>query len=233
MARRFDKYDRLGAYHWLECDPSSSQYNPPLVARYQLIAARVKGGRVLDLGCGDGYLLDKIARKSEWSTGVDCDAMGTAIAAGRLAGRPNCAVIRSTVEELPFRSTAFDAVVMSDVIEHLEKPEIALGEVARVLKPGGELLLTTPKWRADRRWDRCHVKEFTPQALRDLLSEYFSSVTLRYFWPLRWSNWYATRVGWKLIKTYSRLIANPFLQEGDDPAHYGQILAIGRIAQVE
>ena len=59
----FDKYEKMGAYHWRECDRGSSVYNPPLVARYKMILDRIPNGRVVDLGAGDGYLAGQLAAR--------------------------------------------------------------------------------------------------------------------------------------------------------------------------
>ena len=75
-------------------------------------------------------------------------------------------------------------------------------------------------------WDTGHVQEFKPEEMRLLLDPFFSQVTLKFFWPLFWSNLYATRYGWHLIRLLSRFCYNPFLREGDSPEKYGQILAI-------
>jgi SAM-dependent methyltransferase len=119
-------------------------------------------------------------------------------------------------------------VLLADVIEHLPEPEACLREIARILTPGGALFLTTPKWRADRMWDTHHVKEYTPEDLRGLLEQYFSDVRLNFFWPMRWSKFYSTKVGWRLIRVFARYAYNPFLREGSKVGNFGQILALCR-----
>ena len=82
---------------------------------------------------------------------------------------------------LPFRSNAFDEVVMIHVIEHLVRPYDCLREIYRVLKPGGKLILVTPnaqKSPADWR-DEGHIISFTEPALKRLLSLVFDSVNVR------------------------------------------------------
>jgi len=106
--------------------------------------ARPPGGklRVLDVGCGDGYVAEQAAK----SVGVHLVAVDLAYEALVLSRRRGLVVGQASVDDggLPFRSAAFDVVVMSEIIEHLVDPDLALSEAWRVLAPGGTLLLSTP-----------------------------------------------------------------------------------------
>lgn len=226
---RFNKYDTCGAYHWTECDRHSSQYNPPLEARYDTLVgkvARVK--RILDVGCGDGYLMGRVSACGNSVVGIDPEAVGVALAADKLRRFSNCAVIQASAYDLPFGDGYFDVVLLADVIEHLQHPARSLQEMARVLAPNGTVLVTTPKWRPDRQWDPQHVREYKPEELSTCLKAYFSDVNMTFFWPLNWSSMYATKIGWRLIRIFSRHFYNPFLQEGCEANRYGQIVAVCR-----
>src|SRR5207248_1650808 len=160
---KFDKYTEAGAYHWIECDRSSRNYNPPLEARYKVVVDKLgETKRALDVGCGDGYLINLLRLRCEEAVGIEYDATGIELAAAKLATYPNCNVIRASCYEIPFASRSFDAVLLADVIEHLPEPDRCLEEIGRVLTPEGALFVTTPKWRPDRMWDKHHVKEYTP-----------------------------------------------------------------------
>jgi SAM-dependent methyltransferase len=229
LSVRFTKYDEAGAYHWIEADRRARRYNPALDARYRVVASAFgRAVRALDVGCGDGYLMHLLSRRCRAVVGIDGEWTGAALAAKKLNSLGNCVVVRASCYELPFADGAFDVVVMTDVIEHLETPACALAEVRRVLQRGGRLLVTTPKWRPDRVWDPHHVREYTPAELRTDLEEHFQDVTLTYFWPLVWSNLYATKLGWRLVRALARRVYNPFLAEGSVPDNYGQILAVCR-----
>ena len=226
---KFDKYVEGGAYHWIECDRSARNYNPPLEARYKVLVDKLgETKRALDAGCGDGYLMNLLRSRCEEVVGIEFDATGAELAAAKLSEYTNCKVIRASCYEIPFADHSFDAVLLADVIEHLPEPERCLEEIGRVLTPEGALLLTTPKWRPDRMWDTHHVKEYTPEDLHGLLQSYFSNISLSYFWPLRWSTLYSTKIGWRLIRLFARHAYNPFLREGLEVERYGQIMAICR-----
>jgi len=224
---RFTKYDEQGAYHWKECDKRSRTYNPALDARYEALVSRVnRANRVLDVGCGDGYLMAQIKPHAEEVIGIDFELSGVRLATHQLQGLGNCFVAQASCYSLPFPDHSFDVVLLADVIEHLEDPDACVREIQRVLHPSGYLFLTTPKWRPDRRWDVRHVKEFKPNELAQCLMEHFSSVQLTFFWPSIWSRIYRTRIGWRLVRKLAQYLYNPFLSEGQDPRKYGQILAV-------
>jgi len=228
--RKFDKYDSLGAYHWQQSDRHSKTYNPPLVARYQIVIDRVKhAAQILEIGAGDGCLTASLAQNGTAVTGVEVESAAVRLASSALAHYQNCAIAQADCYRLPFLANAFDVVVMADVIEHLDDPETALAEAARVLNPDGVMILTTPKWRPDRMWDVYHVHEYTPRELNHCLKRFFGHVDVQFFWPLFWSNLYSTRIGWHALRTYARYFPNPFLKMGSVEDKFGQILAVCRI----
>ena len=230
IARRaFDKYESYGAYHWRECDRRSKAFNPPLVARYQVVVDRLgSAARVLEMGAGDGCLTAMLAQSGAEVTGVEVDRAAVQLASIALKSTGNCAIIQADCYCLPFFEETFDVVVMADVIEHLDEPMVALAEANRVLKSDGLLLATTPKWRPDRVWDVRHVHEYTPAELQSCLGKYFGSVTVSFFWPAFWSKIYSTRVGWRALRVYARYFPNPFLKSGLREELFGQILAVCR-----
>ena len=109
-------------------------------------------GNVLDVGCGTGRntaRLDHVTRR----VGVDPGF------AGLRRGRslfPELGLVCGNAYQLPIQSSAFDSVMMIDVVEHLEKPEVALKEVIRVLKDNGVLFLQTPNYPIKRIYDWWH-----------------------------------------------------------------------------
>ncbi len=238
----FDKYDRLGAYHWLECERRSRHYNPPLTARYEAVAKRISGQpKALDIGCGDGYLMHLVHSQCDTIVGIDTASAGVRHAAQHLSSqRVSSQRVSSQREtqtspgpialgsgyELPFADKQFDLVLMTDVIEHLERPASCLAEICRVLQPDGTLCVTTPRRRPERPLGWGHVREYTGNELQACLETFFVQVQLTYLWPITWFRLYGTRLGWRLIRLFARYVDNPFTQEGQEPKQFAQILAM-------
>ena len=135
-----EEFDMWGEYH---------QHRHEM--RYDLVAAAVRrelrpGDRVLDVGCGSALVADRIDDIAADYVGLDFGGHHITYAATKYAA-PTCALAttwaRGDGEQLPFRDAMFDVVVMSEVIEHLMRPERAVWEIARVLKPGGTFVMTT------------------------------------------------------------------------------------------
>ena len=227
-AIKFDKYEAMGAYHWQECDRRSAQFNPPMVARYEVVVRRTPTGRVLDVGAGDGYLSGRLSARCREVIAIEYETLGVKLARQMLAERTNVTIHQGDVYALPFEDRSFDAVVMADVIEHLYEPELAVSEMARVIAPDGVVLVTTPHWRADRIWDKRHVKEYTADELRAVLERSFTAIDLSFYWSRFWSDLYRTRLGWRLLRLAGRLGFNPFLAESKEAKGYCQMVAVCR-----
>jgi len=95
--------------------------------------------RILDVGCGTGANLEMLARFGE-AEGVDVSL--DALSFCRERGLNN--VRHGDAERLPYPDNSFDLVTAFDVIEHLDNDQMGLGEIFRVLKPGGRALLFVP-----------------------------------------------------------------------------------------
>lgn len=118
-----------------------------------LAALPARVGRLLDIGCGTGGLLERLAPRIEEGLGVDASRDMLALARTRLAehGLSNIAVRQADMYRLPLADAAFDAVTLQMVLHYAEDPAAALAEAGRVLKPGGVLLIVdlAPHQRAD------------------------------------------------------------------------------------
>jgi SAM-dependent methyltransferase len=100
-----------------------------------------RSGRLLDVGCAAGFFLAE-ARAFYDVQGVELSRWSSDYARSRL-GLP---VITGTLPEAGLGADCFDVVTLWDVIEHVPDPVPLLAEAARVLKPGGRLVLTTGDW---------------------------------------------------------------------------------------
>jgi SAM-dependent methyltransferase len=102
-------------------------------------AGVARGTGVLDVGTGPGTVARAAWRRAARVTAVDADPQMVETAARNV---PGLDVRLAQLQELPFPDAAFDAVVGNFVINHVGEPEVALGELRRVLRPAGRLALT-------------------------------------------------------------------------------------------
>lgn len=110
---------------------------------------------LLDVGCGNAMHTLKVARRCRQTTGIDRSVASLAIGARRAAAEraANVRLVCGDVEQsLPFATARFDAVLCSDLLEHVVKRDEVLGEIRRVLRPHGRLLLAVPN--RDTTWKR-------------------------------------------------------------------------------
>lgn len=100
-------------------------------------------GDLLDIGCGQGRLLKLLASRANRVVGVDIDPAARRLARAEvlLAGLPNCTLRQGDMCQLPFADGEFDTIILDDVLGKTERPEKALAEAQRLLKPGGRILL--------------------------------------------------------------------------------------------
>lgn len=104
---------------------------------------REKIGAFLDVGTGTGRLLEVLAPRVKHALGVDASKAMLALARARISEKAlaNCAVRQADMYRLPFADGAFDLVALQMVLHHAADPEAALIEAARVLAPGGTLVV--------------------------------------------------------------------------------------------
>ena len=111
------------------------------------------GERVLDMGCGGGRHAFELYRRGAHVVALDRDAGELKDVAGMFAAlQPEAPLaataqaIRADAYALPFPAGTFDKVIAAEILEHLPADERAMAELARVLKPGGMLAVTVPRW---------------------------------------------------------------------------------------
>jgi len=110
--------------------------------RAYLRSARARPGwRMLDIGCGEGFLLADAGHAGLLPFGVELAFNAAALARAR---SPAAGVALASGEALPFRDDAFDLVTCIGSLEHFPDPARGLVEVARVLRPEGVALLAVP-----------------------------------------------------------------------------------------
>lgn len=100
-------------------------------------------GRVLDIASGDGVLAELLAPHSQEYVCVDASARVVAAASDRLRRFEHVAVREGDMHALPFEDGHFDLVVLMHALTYATRPAVAVAEAARVLRPGGRLLLSS------------------------------------------------------------------------------------------
>lgn len=160
-----------------------SRFNTGLVADH---ARRLlpPGGRVLDLGCASGGLLEILRPRAGHLAGLELSASGA-----RAATQVGDHVVHASIDDpdLPFEADSYDLVVLADVLEHLVEPAAALERAVGWCRPGGWVLASTPNiahWRARLellrgRWpseetgtfDAGHLRFFTRESFAALLHD--------------------------------------------------------------
>ena len=163
---RFAKYAESGAYHWREVGSNLIAHNAFTAERYRLVidrAALRDGDRVLDYGCGDAALLGMLHRRGTGRHelhGFDPNALAVELAGAALAANGVSASVHASPASIP--DGFFDRVICTEVIEHASAPDALLRELARLLKPGGRAVVTTPIRLTEEPMDPNHVREWFP-----------------------------------------------------------------------
>jgi 2-polyprenyl-3-methyl-5-hydroxy-6-metoxy-1,4-benzoquinol methylase len=140
-------------------------------------APGLQGRRLLDVGCGLGYLVARAGERGFEASGLDCSPAAVAVGRERLGLTLTCA----RIEDGTVDPASQDIVVLNHVLEHLPDPGMAVRRVWEWLRPGGWLLAGTPNFASPiARWSgqdwaglvpAQHMWHFTPASLRRLTAE--------------------------------------------------------------
>ena len=163
----------------------------------------IRGKMILDIGCSFGWFeAGAVKRGCRSVVGIDRD--GRQLSRAR-AAVPEASFARVKLPPLPFPNYSFDLVALWEVLEHLPRRDAVptLREIGRVLRPGGFLFLSTPKFDlrstlTDPAWYLGH-RHYTRKHLGRLLAEggfriirlqsaggIFEIITMLLFYPFRW-----------------------------------------------
>jgi len=164
-----------------------------------------KGFSFLEIGCGNGDLLNEFSQ-------LGLNVTGTDLLSSAAIDYPKIKLVQNNIEKepLPFADNCFDVIFSKSVVEHIYNPDIFFKEAIRVLKPGGLLLTLTPDWEVQTKKfydDWTHKTPFTKVTMERLyLLSGFVSIEVSYFkqLPILWQNMFLLKI--------SNLIA-PFIRE--------------------
>ena len=136
------------------------------------------GLKILDAGCGEGHLLQKLYQKNNTNDYYGVDITPIALEKARLRF-PQGKYYLANLAKMDFTDNFFDVIVITEVLEHVIDYEIVVNELKRVLKSGGILIITFPNevlWTVSRFFLRRrpvkildHVNSFTPDFLQNIL----------------------------------------------------------------
>ena len=197
----------------------------------------LRGKRVLDVAGGDGYWAGQARKRGAYAVSIDL-ARGKMLYGRTL--RHNPALIECDALRLPFGDESFDALLSVCAIEHFDDGGTALDEMARILKPGGELFMSADVLSRSRDWPKLreahcakyHVQHtYTHESLSGLLSargmeladysyQFRSRATERLYLSL---SAYGGRVGFNAAAPLTPLVA---LADRRSPNDRGSIVLI-------
>ena len=164
--------------------------------RYAVAAEWVKGRKVLDAACGEGYGSHWLAQRADSVTGIDVSAEAIAHANERY-GSEKLEFIQADCCSTAFEDHSFDCIVSFETLEHLEDHDGLVREFRRILRPDGFLLISSPDKAvySDQQGNDnpYHVRELYRPEFEQLLASRFPAVSLlgqklgfhSMIWPLQ------------------------------------------------
>lgn len=170
-------YHRVHAGHgYTPTEPFLFELHAAMLRRLERLFDRYvpKGARVLDAGCGRSLFTEIRPR---WPFTIVAADVDHALLKSRRDDFPDVRWLAADAHPLPFREAAFDVLFAGELVEHLSDPKAALVDFARVLRPGGTLILTTPNRRrlanrvdgSDRPYSPDHLSELSYDEVVELL----------------------------------------------------------------
>lgn len=150
------------------------------MTRYDFSRSYVNNKNILDAGCGCGYGSDYLAQYAREVTGIDisCDAVAYC---NKHYRRSNLKYCQMDCQYLTFNDSTFDTITSFEVIEHFKDPSCYLKELHRVLKPGGQLIVSTPNddvYHNDNVNNPFHLFNMDVRGFNDLLKDYFKTIDM-------------------------------------------------------
>lgn len=185
---------------------------------------------LLDMGCGEGrHSIGALLETSANVIGLDLSITDLNIAKSRLSDfdisglDTFCSFGVGNINAIPFENSSIDAVMCSEVLEHIDSPEESIKELIRVLKPGGVMALSVPRylpelicWKLSKEYSKTpggHVRIFKHNQLKDLaVSNGLEYRSFHWAHGLHSPYWWLQCLFWKtketsyVVKQYHKLL---------------------------
>ena len=185
---------------------------------------------LLDMGCGEGrHSIGALIETSANVIGLDLSITDLNIAKSRLSDfdisglDTFCSFGVGNINAIPFENSSIDAVMCSEVLEHIDSPEESIKELIRVLKPGGVMALSVPRylpelicWKLSKEYSKTpggHVRIFKHNQLKDLaVSNGLEYRSFHWAHGLHSPYWWLQCLFWKtketsyVVKQYHKLL---------------------------
>lgn len=149
------------------------------ISRYLAVLDLVKGKEVLDVASGSGYGTQLIAQHAKTVVGLDNNSEAVEYAQKNYPAK-NVTYVQGDAHKMPFKDKSFDVIVSLETIEHLPRPEEFIAEVKRLLKKGGQFIVSTPNDDEFMEGNVFHVHEFHLPELKALIKKNFKNSELYY-----------------------------------------------------
>ena len=172
------------------------------MARYGFAAMRAHGA-TLDLGSGVGYGAAIISSGRFVDFVIAFDNSSSALAFGKRSYDETISFVTGDAGALPFSEHSLDSVVCLEAIEHVRDAKRVLGEIARVLRPEGLLIISTPnKWATSplsrRPINPHHVREWYPRRFKGLVATHFEVE------EVLGQSWHSVGFTWRALRRKTR-----------------------------
>lgn len=156
-------------------------------------AGKLNPRSILDVGCGEGFTLEKLRENKIGEELVGIDFSGQAIQIGKKL-HPHLSLKPGTIYHIPFKDNSFDLVICNEVLEHLEYPEKGLSELQRVSNKNCIISVPHEPWfmlanflRAKNisRWgnDIGHIQHWSRQEISAIAGKYFKVIDIKNPFP--------------------------------------------------
>ena len=199
-------------FEWHDGGPANGQSGAQLADKLVKLVRGIPDVKsICDLGCGNGYIANRLAPFGYDIFGIDASRSGVEIARTQVATNTHTVTfVQSTIDRHTRSRTGLaqvDLVISSDVIEHLYRPADLLEAAEELLKPQGQIVITTPyhgylknvalslSGRMDNHFsalhDGGHIKFFSVKTLSELVTRYsFTNLSFSYYGraPWLWKN---------------------------------------------